>query len=77
MNHNVSIFPCKEVKFLGVTLDDHLTFSSNVVDNIAELGPSHNVFKYSACKSSTCTWFAPHALTQVADLYLTCIEDVT
>ena len=30
---NVSIFPSKEVMFLGVTLDDHLTFSSHM-DNI-------------------------------------------
>ena len=33
LDNNVSIFPSKEVKFLGVTLDDHLTFSSHV-DNI-------------------------------------------
>ena len=33
LNNDVSIFPSKEVKFLGVTLDDHLTFSSHV-DNI-------------------------------------------
>ena len=33
LDNDVSIFPSKEVKFLGVTLDDHLTFSSHV-DNI-------------------------------------------
>ena len=33
LNNDVSIFPSKEVKFLGVTLDDHLTFNSHV-DNI-------------------------------------------
>ena len=30
LDNNVSIFPSKEIKFLGVTLDDHLTFSSHV-----------------------------------------------
>ena len=35
LDNDVSIFPSKEVKFLSVTLDDHLTFSSHVhVDNI-------------------------------------------
>ena len=33
LGNDVSIFPSKEVKFLGVTLDDHSTFSSHV-DNI-------------------------------------------
>mgnify|MGYP001793384740 CR=1 FL=1 len=33
LDHDVSIIPSTEVKFLGVTLDDHLTFSSHV-DNI-------------------------------------------
>ena len=33
LDRDVSIFLSKEVKFLGVTLDDHLTFNSHV-DNI-------------------------------------------
>ena len=41
-----------------------------LADLAPELGPSHNVFEYSTCKSSTCTWLTPHTLAQVAGLWM-------